>query len=106
MEAAMAGQQPGGQSRSAAPPSGAARAGERSAAGPPGHWFPLLLFGGLAALSLPLAELPSPQPPYGIWEIAITYPTVTQAMYLGGGAASGPFPVPLGWYWVGVLVVG
>lgn len=27
-------------------------------------------------------------------------------MYLGGGAAAGPFPFPLGWYWVGMLVVG
>jgi hypothetical protein len=101
----VAGQQPGGQSPSGAYPPGAA-AGERAAGGRPGHWFPLLLFGGLAALSLPLSELPSPQPPTGIWEFTITYPTVTQAMYLGGGAPARPFPFPLGWYWVGVLVVG
>jgi hypothetical protein len=106
MEAAMAGQQPGGQSRSEASPSGAARAGERAAAGWPGHWFPLLLFGGLAALSLPLSALASPRPPAGIAEFAIAYPTVTQAMYLGGGAAAGPFSFPLGWYWVAVLVAG
>jgi hypothetical protein len=106
MEAAMAGQQPGGQSRSEARPPGAAGVGERAAAGRPGHWFPLLLFGGLAALSLPLSALGSPRLPTGIAEFAIAYPTVTQAMYLGGGAAAGPFPFPLGWYWVGVLVVG
>lgn len=96
----MAGQQPGGQSRSGARPPGAAGA----AAGRPGHWFPLLLFGGLAALSLPLSALASPRLPAGIAEFAITYPTVTQAMYLGGGTPAGPFP--LGWYWVGVLVAG
>jgi len=49
------GQQPGGQSRREAGPPGAAGAGVRAAAGRPGHWFPLLLFGGLAALSLPLS---------------------------------------------------
>ena len=102
----MAGQQPGGQSRSEARPPGAAGAGERAAGGGHGHWFPLLLFGGLAALSLPLSALVSPQLPTGIAVFTITYPTVTQAMYLGGGAAVGPFPFPLGWYWVGVLVVG
>jgi hypothetical protein len=101
----MAGQQPGGR-RSEERPPGAAGAGGRAAAGRPGHWFPLLLFGGLAALSLPLSALGSPQLPTGIAEFAVTYPTVTQAMYLGGGAAAGPFPFPLGWYWVGVLVAG
>jgi hypothetical protein len=106
MEAAMAGQQPGGESRSEARPPGAAGAGERAAAGRPGHWFPLLLFGGLAALSLPLSALASPRLPTGIAEFAITYPTVTQAMYLGGGTSAGPFPFLLGWYWVGVLVAG
>lgn len=100
----MAGQQPGGQSRGEAPPPGAAGTGERVAAGGPGHWFPLLLFGGLAALSLPLSALAAPRPPAGITEVTIAYPTVTQAMYLGGGTPAGPFPFPLGWYWVGVLV--
>jgi hypothetical protein len=74
---------------------------------PAGHWFPLLLFGGLAALSLPLSVLFSPPLPAGI--VVFTrqvYPTVTQAMYLGGGSAAGPFPFPLGWYWVGLLVTG
>ncbi len=102
----MAGQQPGGQSRSGARPPGAAGAGERAAAGQPGHWFPLLLFGGLAALSLPLSALAAPRLPTGITVFAITYPTVTQAMYLGGGTPAGPSPFPLGWYWVGVLVAG
>ena len=84
----MGGQQPGGQSRSEALPPGATREGERAAAGRPGYWFPLLLFGGLAALSLPLSALASPQLPTGITVYAITYPTVTQAMYLGGGTQS------------------
>src|SRR3984957_2536864 len=101
MEAAMAGQQPGGQSRSEDYPPGAAGAAGRS-----GLWFPLLLFGGLAALSLPLSAVAAPQPQTGISVYTVTYPTVTQAMYLGGGAAVAPFPFPLGWYWVGVLVVG
>jgi hypothetical protein len=35
-----------------------------------------------------------------------SYSTVTQAMYFGGGFATGPFPFPLGWYWVGALVGG
>jgi hypothetical protein len=102
----MAGQQPGGQSRSGAHPPGAAGAGKRAAAGPPGHWFPLLLFGGLAALSLPLSALGSPRLPTGISEVAVTYPAVTQAMYLGGGAAAAPVAFPLGWYWVAALVAG
>ena len=102
----MAGQQPGGQSQSEARPPGAAGAGERAAAGEPGHWFPLLLFGGLAALSLPLSTLAAPRPPTGITVLTITYPTVTQAMYLGGGTPAGPSPFPLGWYWVGMLVAG
>jgi hypothetical protein len=67
----------------------------------------LLLFGGLAALSLPLSVLASPR---SATEFAILtreiYPTVTQAMYFGGGSASAPFPFPLGWYWVGVLLSG
>jgi hypothetical protein len=33
---------------------------------PAGHWFPLLLFGGLAALSLPLSVLFSPPLPAGM----------------------------------------
>ena len=72
-----------------------------------GYWFPLLLFGGLAALSLPLSVLASPRSAtsYAMLTREI-YPTVTQAMYFGGGFASGPFPFPLGWYWVGVLLSG
>lgn len=31
----------------------------------PGYWFPLLVFGGLAALSLPLSVLASPRLPAG-----------------------------------------
>ena len=37
----------------------------------------------------------------GIFELP-NYPALTQATYFGGG----PFPFPLGWYWVGALVVG
>ena len=99
----MAGQEHGGQSRCGAR-LGVAGAGERAAAGLPGHWFPLLLFGGLAALSLPLSALAAPRLPTGITVFSITYPTVTQAMYLGGGTPAGPSPFPLGWYWVGMLV--
>jgi hypothetical protein len=107
MEVVMAGQEPGGQGRSQGRPPAAAAAAERVAASQqPGHWFPLLLFGGLAVLSLPLSALASPRPPTGITVFAIAYPTVTQAMYLGGGTAAGPSPFPLGWYWVGVLVAG
>jgi hypothetical protein len=71
------------------------------------YWFPLLLFGGLAALSLPLSVLASPRwaTPYAMLTKEI-YPTVTQAMYFGGNSASAPFPFPLGWYWVGVLLSG
>lgn len=72
-----------------------------------GYWFPLLLFGGLAALSLPLSVLASPRPATGVAILTREiYPTVTQAMYFGGGFASAPFPFPLGWYWVGVLLSG
>ena len=72
-----------------------------------GYWFPLLVFGGLAALPLPLSVLGSPQAPAGVAVLTReTYPTVTQAMYLGGGFASAPFPFPLGWYWVGALAAG
>lgn len=72
-----------------------------------GYWFPLLLFGGLAALSLPLSVLGSPRlsTEYAVLSLQV-YPTVTQAMYFGAGSATRPFPFPLGWYWVGVLVAG
>jgi len=73
----------------------------------PAYWFPLLLFGGVAALSLPLSVIGSPRPPSGIAVLsAQVYPTVTEAMYFGGGSSTRPFPFPLGWYWVGALVAG
>ena len=73
----------------------------------PAYWFPLLLFGGVAALSLPLSVLGSPRPPTGVAELsAEIYPTITKAMYFGGGSATRPFPFPLGWYWVGALMAG
>jgi hypothetical protein len=67
----------------------------------------LLLFGGLAALSLPLSVLASPRSatPVAMLTREI-YPTVTQAMYVGGSFAYAPFPFLLGWYWVGVLLSG
>lgn len=102
----MAGEEPGGQSQSEARPRDAGGAAEEAGAGLPGHWFPLLLFGGLAALSLPLSMLGAPEPPTGIAVYAVTYPTVTQAMYLGGGAAAGPAPFPLGWYTAAVCLAG
>jgi hypothetical protein len=72
-----------------------------------GYWFPLLLFGGLIALSLPLSVLASPRLATGVGVLTReVYPTVTQAMYFGGGFAAGPLPFPLGWYWVGALVAG
>jgi hypothetical protein len=72
-----------------------------------GSWFPLLVFGGLAALSLPLSGLGSAQSPAGVAMLTReVYPTVTQAMYLGAGFTSPPFPFPLGWYWVGALAAG
>ena len=69
--------------------------------------MPLLLFGGVAALSLPLSVLGSPPltTRYAVLSVEV-YPTITQAMYFGGGSATGPFPFPLGWYWVGALVAG
>jgi hypothetical protein len=84
-----------------------AAAGARKATWQPGrHGVPLLLFGGLAALSLPLATRTAPQMPTGISVISLRYPTVTEAMYFGGGSATGPPLVPLGWYWVAALVAG
>jgi hypothetical protein len=86
----VAGEQPGGRSR-----------------GMPEYWFPLMAFGGLAALSLPLAVVGSPPLPMGIVVLTkVVYPTVTAAMYLGGGFSNPPFPFPLGWYWVGALAAG
>src|ERR1035437_5579524 len=101
----MADPQPGGQSRGEPRPPGCAGVSKRAVTH--GYWFPLLRFGGLAAFSLPLSVLASPRPPTGL--VVLTrdiYPTVTQAMYLGGGFATGPFPFPLGWYWAGALVAG
>jgi hypothetical protein len=73
----------------------------------PAYWFPLLLFGGVAALSLPLSVLGSPPLSTGYAVLSVeVYPTVTEAMYFGGGSATGPFPFPLGWYWLGALVAG
>ena len=61
----------------------------------------------------PLAQVVRPFPrapprlPAGLRVLtADVYPTVTQAMYFGGGFATGPFPFPLGWYWAGALVAG
>ena len=80
--------------------------GEQRAARP-GYWFPLLLFGGLAALSPPLYVLASPPLPTGMAVFTrVVYPNVAEAMYLGGGSANPPFDFPLGWYWVGVLIAG
>jgi hypothetical protein len=108
MEAAMADHQPGEQSRGEPRPPGGAGVSKRGATARPGHWFPLLLSGGLIALSLPLSVLTSPRLSTGL-QVVLTrdiYSTVTQAMYFGGGFAAGPFPFPLGWYWVGALVGG
>lgn len=59
-----------------------------------GYWFPLLLFGGLAALWLPLSVLASPRPATGFAILTREiYPTVTQAMYFGGGSAARRSPV-------------
>jgi hypothetical protein len=105
LEATMADPEPGGQSRGEPRPPGCAGVSKRAVTH--GYWFPLLLFGGLAAFSLPLSVLASPRPPTGLAELTRDiYPTVTQAMYLGGGFATGPFPFPLGWYWAGALVAG
>jgi hypothetical protein len=96
-------------SKSEAPSPGSTGVHGRTATRQPGrYWLPLLVFGGLAAVSLPLSTLGVQQwsGETGIFEITINYPTVTQAMYLGGGSAFGPSPFPLGWYWVGVLVAG
>jgi hypothetical protein len=104
MEVVMADDRPGEQRGGGEPryPGGAGVGGR--AAGRPGSWFPLLLAGGLAALSLPLSVLASPRLPTGYAVLtAVIYPTVTQAMYLGGGSSTGPSPFPLGWYWVGAL---
>jgi hypothetical protein len=73
----------------------------------PAYWFPLALSGGLAALSLPLSVLGSPGLSTGYAVLSLeVYPTVTQAMYFGGGSTTRPFPFPLGWYWVAALVAG
>lgn len=99
-------EQDGGQNRVEARPPGPAGAENRPPAGRPGYWFPLLLFGGLVTLSLPLS-VAAPTPTWtGYQPLDMTYPTVTHAMYLGGGLAAGPSPFPLGWYWVGMLMAG
>ena len=71
------------------------------------YCVPLLLPGLLAVLSVPLSVLASPPLPQG--GIAFMIPqkcgTLTSAMYLCGGFATGPSPFPLGWYWTGVLAV-
>jgi len=100
----MGDHRPGKQGRGEPCSPGRAGVG-RQAAARSGFWFPLLLCGALAALSLPLSVLASPRPATGLAVLTReVYPMVTQAMYLGGGSANGPFPFPLGWYWVGALV--
>jgi hypothetical protein len=82
---------------------------QRTAAWPPGrYWLPLLLFGGLAALSVPLSTLKAQgwSGESGIFFSPTNYPSLTQTMYLGSGSDFMPSPFPLGWYWVGVLVAG
>jgi hypothetical protein len=105
MEAAMADHVPGEPSRGEPRPAGGAGLSKRAATRRPGYWFPLLLPGGLIALALPLSVLASPRLPTGpVMLTREVYPTVTQAMYFGGGSVAGPLPFPLGWYWVGALV--
>lgn len=94
----MTDEQPAGAGGMTSPP------GSPGPAARPGYWFPPLLSGVLAAASVPLAVLLSPQRPTGYAPLTrLAYPTLTQAMYLGGGWASPPFPFPMGWYWVGAL---
>lgn len=97
---------PGEASHGAAAPPGGTEVRARTATGRSGaYWFPLLVFGGLAALFAPFSRLGASPPPTGIFEIS-SYPALTQATYFGGGSAIGPFPFPLGWYWVAVLITG
>src|ERR1039457_5993372 len=91
----MADPEPGGQSRGEPRPPGCAGVSKRAVTH--GYWFPLLLFGGLAAFSLPLSVLASPRPPTGL--VVLTRdidPTGTPALSRGGGFATGPGPVPRG----------
>lgn len=97
----MTGDQP-----SAERPGGGGRQRKSPRAGS-GYWVPLLVFGVLAALSLPLSVLLSPRLPTGFFILTrVSYPNLAQAMYLGGGSPNPPFPFPQGWYWVGVLAAG
>jgi hypothetical protein len=95
-----------GHCRGERPVPGGTVASERAVPTGRGLWFPLLVPGGLTGFGVLLSVLGSPRLPTGVVDFAsrVVYPTVTQAMYLGGGAVSGPFPFPLGWYWVGALV--
>jgi hypothetical protein len=83
---------------------GGAQAGRRKPR--TGYWFPLLVWGGLATLSLPLSVLGDGPMSSTAMLVGASHSTVTGAMYLGGGSFTPPTPFPLGWYWVGALLAG
>ena len=85
----------------------------------PAHWFPLVLFGALIALALPLYELPfaAGSPPTG-W---VAYAPLTRSSFWSFSSGSGAYGssffvmfhpsrgvagVPEGWYWAAALLAG
>lgn len=71
----------------------------------PAYWFPLLLFGLLTALSVPVSQLWLPPSTGFAMLVRDTAWSEPQAFYLGSGPdAVGGFP--MGWYWTAALVAG
>jgi hypothetical protein len=75
------------------------------AAGPrrPAAWFALLLPGVLAAGSVPVSAVVSPQPSSSGIFFLVKSATVTKALYLGTAPFGYLTGFPLGWYWTAAL---
>ncbi|MHB1593276.1 MAG: hypothetical protein ACYCO9_01880 [Streptosporangiaceae bacterium] len=69
-----------------------------------GYWFPLLVFGGLTALWLPLWGLTAPLS--GFVALQVPYPTLTQAIYAGDVILPWQPGPAAGWYWVAMVATG
>ncbi len=68
------------------------------------YWFPLLAFGGLTMLWLPLWGLTAPMS--GFVAFPVPYATLTQAIYAGDVILPWPPGRAAGWYWVAMVAAG
>ena len=73
----------------------------------PGYWFPLLLFGLLIAISVPISARALPETAGFTLLTRVTNWSAAQEFYLGSGPDTlGVFRFPMSWYWTAALVAG